>query len=141
MGILTRRPDWPERLAAVVASAHAQPYVLGEWDCLRFCCAAIEAMTDVDFWPRFAGYKTRRQALVTIAKIAPTLGEAVSHVLQTAPVSVLQARRGDIVLYRDLLAEEHLGLCLGARVAVLGPRGLLRLPLTEAGMVSAWRIG
>lgn len=141
MGVLTRREDWPAQLAAVVEQAAARPYVLGEWDCLRFCCLAIEEMTGVGFWHRFAGYRTRRQALVTIARIAPSLGEAVSVVLDQAGQSPLLARRGDLLLYRDLLGEHHLGLCIGDRVAVLGPAGLLRLPLTEAGMLQSWRIG
>ena len=136
-----RKLDWPERLAEVVASAQDAPYVLGQWDCLRFCCTAINSMTGIDYWPMFAGYKTKRQALVTIARIAPTLGDAVTKVLQTEPRPMLQAQRGDVVLYRDLLAEEHLGLCLGSRVAVLEAGGLLHLPLTDAGLVSCWRVG
>jgi cell wall-associated NlpC family hydrolase len=141
MGLLERRADWPERLAAVVASAQDQPYVLGQWDCLRFCCAAIESMTGTDLWPRFAGYKTKRQALVTIARIAPSLGDAVSVVLAREPVAPAQAGRGDVALYHDGEGESHLGLCIGAKVAVLGPAGLLQVPLDHAGLRHAWRIG
>ena len=141
MGLLTRRTDWPERLAEVIAGAQDQPYVLGQWDCLRFCCSAIRAMTGADLWPRFAGYKTKRQALVTIARIAPSLGEAVSIVLERAPLPPLQAGRGDVLLYQDTSGEDHLGLCWGAKVAVLGPQGLLHITLDNAGLRHAWRIG
>jgi hypothetical protein len=141
MGLLIRREDWPARLAEVADGALARPYALGEWDCLRFCCTAIFAMTDVDLWPRFAGYKTKRQALATIARIAPSLGEAVGKVLDVHSNSPLAAMRGDVVLYRDGFGEDHLGLCLGGTVGVLAPGGLLKLPITDAGLICAWRIG
>lgn len=141
MGLLIRREDWPARLADAVASACRRPYVLGEWDCLRFSCECIAVMTGVDLWPRFAGYKTKRQALVTIARIAPTLGEAITAVLDVSPGPVLPARRGDIALYRDPTGEDHIGVVVGAHVAVLGPDGLLQVKLTDGGLVSAWRVG
>jgi hypothetical protein len=144
MGVLTRLTrleGWPERFADVVAAAHDQPYVLGTHDCLRFSCACIEAVTGHDFWLRFAGYKTRRQALVTIARIAPSLGDAVSLVLEQSPVRPPAARRADLLLYRDPDGEDHLGVCLGATVAVLSPDGLLQLPITDKGLITAWRVG
>jgi hypothetical protein len=141
MGLLKRRDDWPQRLAAVVAGAQARPYVLGEWDCWRFACACIEAMTDTDFWPRFSGYKTKRQALVTIARIAPTLGEALTITLGVEPQDTRMAHRGDLALYLDATGMEHIGVCLGARVAVLGAGGLQQVPVTDAGLLAAWRVG
>lgn len=138
--LLVRRHDWPERLAAVVAAAQQQPYKLGQHDCLRFTCQCIAAMTGVDFWPRFAGYSTRLQALRTIAAIAPSLGQAVGLVLGVLPVAPLLARRGDVLLYTDE-GGEHLGVCVGATAAVLGPQGLAHVPLSHAGFVQAWRAG
>ena len=107
---------------------------------MLFCCTAIAAMTGTDFWPRFAGYRTRRQALVTIARIAPSLGEAVGRVLDVPPNSPRSALRGDVVLFRDDIGEDHLGLCVGAYVAVLGPSGLLRVPITDERLLGAWRV-
>ncbi len=139
--VLIRQEGWPERFAEVVAQAQDRHYVLGEWDCLRFSCAAIEAITGHDFWPRFAGYKTKRQALVTIARIGPSLGEAVSEVLMQSPMRPPASRRGDLLLYRCPLGEDHLGMCLGARVAVLAATGLWQVPLTDHGLLASWRIG
>lgn len=141
MGVLMRSEHWPARLAAVVACAATRPYVLGEWDCLRFSCACIDAMTGVDLWPRFSGYRTKRQALVTIARIAPTLGEAITAVLAVPPQPVFLGRRGDIALYRDDAGEEHIGVVLGARVGVLGADGLLQVSLADVRLVSTWRVG
>lgn len=136
-----RRNDWPERLDAVMAAIHGAPYVLGESDCLRLACAAVEALTDVDYWPRFKGYTTKRQALATIARIAPSLGEAVTVTLGVTPTPPLGAQRGDVMLYRDGQGEDHLGVCVGRRVALTAPEGLLWLDLDHPGLLCGWRIG
>ncbi len=141
MGLLTRRTDWPERLTAVMEAARRQPYVLGTHDCLRLACAAVEAQTGVDFWPRFAGYTTKRQALVTIARIAPSLGEAVTVTLEVMPSPALSAWRGDIMLFRDDLGEDHLGVCMGRKVIVTAPDGTLSMDLDHPGVLMSWRIG
>lgn len=141
MGLLTRRNDWPERLTVVMEAARRQPYVLGTHDCLRLACAAVEAQTGADFWPRFAGYKTKRQALVTIARVAPSLAEAVTATLGVEPSPVLSAWRGDIVLFRDEQGEDHLGVCMGRLVIVTAPEGTLSMALDHPGLIAAWRIG
>lgn len=141
MGLLTRRPDWPQRLVAVIDAARREPYVLGEHDCLRLACAAVEALTGVDFWPRFAGYKTKRQALVTIARIAPSLAEAVTATLGVSPSPVLSAWRGDICLFRDAQGEDHLGVCMGRLVVVTAPEGTLTMSLDHPGLLASWRVG
>lgn len=137
---MQRKLDWPERLAEEVDKARKKPYVLGEHDCLRFTCACIQAMTDVDFWPRFAGYSTKRGALVTIARIAPSLGGAVDIVLNQERRPALMAKRGDVVLYADPQGE-HLGVCIGASVAVLSDTGLLFVNIKHPGLLGSWSIG
>jgi hypothetical protein len=142
MGLLTlRRIDWPERLVAVMEAARKQPYVLGTHDCLRLACAAVEALTGTDYWPRFEGYKTKRQALVTIARIAPSLSEAVTATLGVPPSPVLSAWRGDICLFRDDQGEDHLGVCMGRLVIVTAPEGTLSMALDHPGLLVSWRIG
>lgn len=124
---------------AVIEAARDAPYELGEHDCLRVACRAVEALTGEDLWPRFSGYRTRREALVKIARVAPSLGEAVTATLGLEPVAPRLARRGDIVLYRDV--EDHLGVCLGEHVAVLGPDGLAMVGLLDERLLHCWRIG
>lgn len=136
---MARIPTWPEALAVEIAAARRAPYLLGTHDCLRFTCGCIEAMTGVDYWPRFAGYSTRREALRTIAKIAPSLGEAVSLVLGVEQQPALWARRGDVVLFHDA-AGDHLGVCTGASAAVLGESGLVAVRLDHPGIAGSWRV-
>ena len=135
-----RREDWPERLALQVKLAQAKPYELGVHDCARFVCQCIEAMTGVDLWPRFAGYSTLVQAHRVAVKLGGSLPGAAAALLEVQPTPVLQARRGDIVTYRDG-SGEHLGMCTGAHVAVLGEQGLVHLPLNHPGMGVCVRVG
>lgn len=136
-----RLDGWESRLAKVVETAQRTPYVLGESDCLRMACAAVEALTGVDYWPRFAGYTTKRQALVTIAKIAPSLGEAVTATLGVAPASRLLALRGDWLLFRDDHGQDHLGVCIGRDVMLKTDDGILTVALDDPRLLCSWRIG
>lgn len=138
---MARRNDWPERLTAVIESARKQPYVLGQHDCLRVACAAVEALTEVDYWPRFKGYKTKRQALARIAKIAPSLAEAVTATLAVSPAPTFSALRGDLLLFRDDQGEDHLGVCIGRQVVLTAPEGTLLMALDHPGLLCSWRIG
>ena len=136
---LQRREDWPEQLAAQVAAAQRQPYVIGVHDCLRFTCQCIAAMTGVDYWPQFSGYTTLREAQANILSVAPTLQEAVCKVIGVDAAPAAMARRGDVVLFTDGFGE-HLGVCTGAFVAVLQRHGLLLLPISHSGMVCSVRV-
>lgn len=137
---MTRLEGWEQRLLRVLEDARTRPYRLGEHDCFRVACAAVEALTGVDRWPEFAGrYRTRREALVLLARHGRTFQEAGNWFFGSEAVDVRLARRGDIVCVRTPDGEHHLGVCEGERTAVLGEQGLLRLP-TLAG-VCCWRIG
>ena len=138
---LRRRTDWPERLATVIESARQQTYVLGRHDCLRVACAAVDALTGVDHWPKFVGYKTKRQALARIARIAPSLGEAVTATLAVSPAPTFSAMRGDLLLFRDDQGEDHLGVCVGRQVVLTAPEGTLLMGLDHPGLLCSWRIG
>jgi hypothetical protein len=137
---LIRRHDWAERLAEAVEAAKGKPYAIGEHDCLRFACGCIEAMTGVDYWPAFAGYRTRRQALKTIARYGSSMEAAAARVLGVSSLPCELARRGDVLIYCDEQGE-HLGVCVGARVALLTDDGLGFLGLHAPGMRCSFRIG
>ena len=141
MEALTRLEGWESRLVAAIEAARARPYVLGESDCWRLAAAAIEALTGVNFWPRFSGYRTKQEALRTIARIAPTLGEAASKTFGVRPTPAASARRGDIALFRDTSGEDHLGVVTGAHVMLTLPEGIGSVGIDHAGVICAWRIG
>lgn len=134
-----RLDGWETHLCAAIETSQGKQYVLGKNDCLRLACAAVEALTGADYWPRFAGYKTKRQALVKIAKLGPSLADAVTATLGVQPSGTLSAQRGDLLLYRD--EDDHLGVCVGRDVVLTAPEGTITVPIDDARLLCSWRIG
>ena len=117
---MSRRPDWPARLAALLSAAAARPFDAQRWNCARFVLAAIEACIG-------------EQPSVGVL---PTL-EATADSAGCPRIPPAFARAGDVVMTGD---PQRLGVVVdGGRAAFVGPRGLIREPL--AGCAVAWRIG
>jgi hypothetical protein len=117
---VTRLPDWPERLAALITAAAHRPFDVARWNCGRFALGAVVACT---------GQRPSWQHRLTLAEMADTVG------YPRLPVAF--ARAGDVVLAAD---PDRLGVVLDAgRVAFVGPAGLLRIPITACAI--AWRVG
>lgn len=131
---------WEGRLQRVLEAARAAPYVLGEHDCFRVACAAVEALTGVDRWPEFSGrYRTKAEALRLIASHGRSFDEAFTWFFGGERVDHRLARTGDVLKYTDPTGEAHLGVCVGSEVAVLGEAGLLFVPRQACG--PCWRVG
>ncbi|PHK93828.1 hypothetical protein CR162_16275 [Pseudoroseomonas rhizosphaerae] len=117
---MSRRPDWPARLAALLSAAEARPFDAHRWNCGRFALAAVEAVTGIR----------------PVMRVRPSL-EATADSAGFPRVPPAFARPGDVVLAAD---PPRLGVAVdGGRAAFVGPRGLLRAPLTDC--TTAWRIG
>jgi hypothetical protein len=117
---MTRRPDWPVRLAALLAAAETRPFHARRWNCARFALAAVEAVTGT------------RPAV----RVLPSL-EASADSAGFPRVPPAFARPGDVVLAGD---PPRLGVVLDTgRAAFVGPRGLTRASLLDS--TTAWRIG
>ena len=117
---MPRHPDWPARLAALLAAAEARPFDARCWNCGRFALAAVEACL---------GQKPRIRILPDLEATADSAG------FPRLPPTF--ARPGDVVLAGD---PPRLGVVVdGGRAAFVGPRGLIRTLLTTC--TSAWRIG
>jgi len=136
---MVRAEGWERRLSAVIEAARAQPYVLGEHDCFRLACRVIEALTGVDRWPQFAGYKTKRGALAKLARYGSSFEAAGDWFFGAPSVSVKQGRRGDIACLIDDAGEKHLAVVLDHRAACMKPEGLMFVPLKRCACV--WRVG
>ena len=117
---MARLPNWPARLAALLSAVETRAFDAHRWNCGRFALAAVEAVT---------GERPAFRVQPDLAATADTAG--------FPRVAPLRARMGDIVLAPD---PARLGVVLDAgRVAFVGPRGLLRAPITLC--TAAWRIG
>lgn len=136
---LPRLPGWERRVDAVLEAARHRPYVLGAHDCFRVACRVIEAVVGLDCWPQFEGYTTRRQALARLAQVGRSF-EAAGDVFFGAPaIDVRLARRADICCVQTLDGEKHLGVCLGAQVALCAPQGWI--VAQTLACLCAWRVG
>jgi hypothetical protein len=133
-----RLPGWERRVADVLEAARRRPYALGTHDCFRLACESVRALTGDDKLARFdEAYRTRREALRLIARYGSTVDAACAAFFGAATQPVKRARRGDICKYEDV--EPHLGVCVGAEVAVLADTGLRYVPLSACS--ACWRIG
>jgi hypothetical protein len=135
-----RIDGWELRLVQVIEGARGRAYVLGEHDCFRLACSVVEALTGVDHWADWGGrYSTKREALVLLADYGGTFTDAFSRLFGVEPSPIAMAHRGDIAEYQDATGEKHLGVVIGAEVAVLGETGLLFV--RRSACRHAWRIG
>lgn len=121
---MARVPDWPARLAAVLAAAENRPFDAHRWNCAGFAMAAIEACT---------GARPAVRVLPDLEASADTAGfRRVPPVLAGAGDVVLGGggREGD---------PPRLGVVVACgRAAFVGARGLVREPVTDCR--AAWRI-
>lgn len=102
-------------------------------------CEIVEALTGIDRWPEFAGYTTRREAMLKLAEFGSSFEAAGDWFFGAPSVDVKLARRGDICCVETVDGEKHLGVCIGAEVALLAPGGLIYTPLLTC--LCAWGVG
>ena len=116
---MARLPDWPARLTALLAAVETRPFDAHRWNCGRFALASVEACT---------GARARFRMRSSLEATADSAG------FPRIPPAF--ARTGDVVLAGD---PPRLGVVVaGGRAAFVGPRGLVRAPLTTC--TTAWRI-
>lgn len=131
---LTRRPDWPERLAEHIARHRTTPFAWGVHDCARFAADAVEAITGrrIVFF-EWAGRVGAAQVLRRTGGLIP----AVDAVLPRLP-GPAWAQRGDVLLMQAG-ARRWLAVADGAQAWAPHRTGLLAVPIGQA--VLAWRVG
>lgn len=118
---MPRVRDWPARLAVLLAAAETRPFDARRWNCGVFALAAIEACT---------GARPRVRVLPRFEASADSAG------FPRVPPAFAGA--GDVALGGG--ERPRLGVVVGSgRVAFVGPRGLVREPITACRV--AWRIG
>lgn len=111
---MARLPDWEQRLSDFLVKHEQRPFEWGQWDCILFACAAVEAMTGHDaaaeYRGRYSDEVGAREALREIGQ--GTLLRTVDANFARTPVSY--ALRGDLVWHAGCV-----GVCLGRSAAFL----------------------
>ena len=138
---LTRKEDWPERLAAFVESRRQTPFAWGQQDCCMFACDAVQEITGTDIAAEFRGKYT---SLLTAARILKPLEGVEGAMERAAELFGMEecktpafAQRGFVVHY-DTPQGPALGVCLGHVHAFAGPKGITFLPFKT--IRRAWRV-
>jgi hypothetical protein len=142
--MLTRLPDWPERLAAFLRESADKPFEWGTNDCALRACSAVEAITGTDIAAALRGrYKTELGAARVMRRFAGNLeavAEQIAYEFAIREVTPLFARRGDVVLLDTPLGPSLGMVAMNGHTAEFKVNdGLLRAPV--AACRRAWRIG
>jgi hypothetical protein len=119
--------------------ARRAPYELGVHDCFKVACEVLKALTGVERWNEFAGYRTKEEAVALILQHGSTFELAFDVFFGSTNVAPAFAQRGDICATRGPDGEKHLGVCLGVDTAFLGPGGLVHMPTLSC--LCCWKIG
>ncbi|MEC9346050.1 MAG: hypothetical protein VYB54_07470 [Pseudomonadota bacterium] len=132
---MNRRPDWERILDLAIEHARSQPFSWSHRNCAIWCADVVHAMTGHDpgaTWRNLPDNAWNvRMAVARAGGLARIATDALGP---SSPIAM--ARRGDVVL---LAGDGALGICVGRRVAVPGPKGLAFASL-EAGEM-CWRVG
>lgn len=134
-----RVPDWPERLAALLAERADVPFEWGAQDCMTFAADAVVALTGRDpiaAWRGAYASEAEGDAIVGPGGLLEFVRRMmVDFGAPECPVDF--AQRGDwamVLVGNQMIA----GVVAGAVVAAPGARGLAYVPLRRA--VAVWAI-
>ena len=131
-----RLPSWPVLLHYAIERAREIPFDWQAHNCYTFAAACARAMTGADLVAPVADHLATPTAAV---RACTRLQDIVDAVLPGRRIEVLQARRGDWLLFRG--PRESLfavAVCLGKRAACVGAEGMVLVETREA--LCAWRI-
>lgn len=142
---LERKPDWQDRLAALIERVERRPFRWGRWDCATFAAAAVHAVTGERVRPA-AQYSSATGAARWLSSNGYSDVLGVADAILGARVPLLHCRRGDIVTDGERLGVlwHHggaVGLFVGGdrRDAGRAQVGLVALPI--GALRSGWRVG
>lgn len=134
---MTRLPDWPDRLSALVARAHTQPFAWGLHDCCLWAADAVLALTGHDPADGLRGrYADATGAMRALQAVGGLLGAGRLTGVRLAGPGY--ARDGDVALVSDG-RRPMLAVRAGAVWLVAATGGLHALPADSARM--AWGVG
>ncbi len=136
-----RLAGWERGFYALIREASTWKYELGVRDCFRLACADVAALTGVDRWPEFEGYRTHRGMLAKLAVHGSSFVSAGDWFFGAPRIDIRMARRGDVAVFADPDGRKHLALVLDHRLAVLksSESGLEYPPRSIA--FGAWKVG
>lgn len=138
-----RIEGWESRLATLVAKAQDKTFEYGKFDCVLFVMDVVKSLTGKDPLKGLGirgKYKTKSEAAKFIVKLGGKKGfkGAVTKALGTQPKGPRYGGRGDILMYQSSIPDNHLGVCIGSKVAIPSEEGLLFVSILDC--ICCWNI-
>lgn len=125
---LIRLPDWRAQLMSYLQGLEGATYQPRKFHCIHFVAGAVEVMTGKDLMEGFHG-----KSQAASRELLEAAGfDDWPDVLADHRVEMADMRVGDIAVIPDKRGRKAGGICLGARISVLGPQGLSTTPRDEA---------
>jgi len=124
-------------LNAVIDAWRQRPLVYGSSDCCQFLAEVILALRNEDLRHLFPAYASQQEAEAIIATHGDMVG-VVTHALGEPQEAPIRAIAGDAVVFLDEDDRQVAGVCVGARIAAPGPRGLVFPSMSRA--IARWRL-
>lgn len=137
--IVKRRPDWPERLAELIAERRERRFEWGIHDCCMFAADAVKAMTGHDPAAPFRGtYASQEEA----SRILENAGGVIALVEATFGlgnrIPAKFAKRGDLV-FVDTNHGPAIGVVASDHAVFAAPEGLAQVAVSRCRDV-AYRV-
>jgi hypothetical protein len=131
-----RLPSWPTLLHYAIERAREVPFDWQAHNCYTFAAGCARAMTGADLVAPVADHLASATSAV---RACAHLRMIIDSVLPGRRIEVLQARRGDWLLFEGSRAGLYaVAVCLGKRAACVGAEGMVLVP--TQGALCAWRI-
>lgn len=130
---MTRKPTWLPDLFSYVESVWHTPFEWGTFDCFIFAGGAVKAMTGNAYVDQIVGKYSDQESATALSK-AHGFASPMAFIAKefTPHPSILDARRGDLMIIRGEASDLLLGICQGERIYVAGPDGMATVPLLAA---------
>ena len=128
---MVRLPDWSMLLSNHLAERAGMPFEWGVNDCMIFVCSTVAKLTGEDHFPKFNDYHDEETGRALLEKSGGVEG-IITACLGTGSREILKAKRGDVVTVK--MPELTGGIVddSGQRIALVTPKGLIRVPLSKA---------
>ncbi len=135
---MTRKPDWRERLIALIDEVRRTPYQPGVNDCAIFCARAVQEMTDRDMFPDVPKYTTIEEGVSHLMLMGFDDHEdfVAAHFIEKP---VMEALPGDIAVLPGR-PNNSLGIVQGEAVYALGTDATGRATIGLVDLSKALRV-
>ena len=115
MGKITKKRNWESILAKGLVDSKQLPFKYGKNDCTIWSINLLKQYSNL-IWE--APWKNKKEALA-FHKAKP-MQDRVSEILSKPRTNLYLTKRGDLV-QKGLGLDSALGICIGAKVALLKP--------------------